>query len=448
MKNYITPLNTEAKIFAKQYQLIMDENKEHQSNYLGNLQNFYKQKGYNINGIGNVKEIFNPSFLLDNNFGANIVDDAFRYGYKENKTDFNADENLMKKWSNGIIETKENRSKQNKDNEQKDIDAIFERDADINKKKLELEEERANMEFQQKIEALKKKLLEEDKIKNMSKKEYFKYSLSLKKEINKTKKTIEDLSSTDTTFTKSNRIILKNLPKNVIHKTYKIIHPTHNKNYKQKIVFSSINKINKTTEENSASKLNIKSLKSSPKKSSDFFISLDQDKEKNNIKRLLPKIEITTSEEKNQNSKEKSKDQKGRNIKTKKQLKELNDLYFMVSNNKESFFEKYPFNSVEKYFKKYTKKRLPILNVKKGSNVKGIFDDFQQIVNKKNFNKVAKSSNDIKKQFGNNKNSAFNKNEYTNYFDVDKIEEIDEKIPIMHYLFAEELMSKKSSNDQ
>ena len=47
MKNYITPLNTEAKIFAKQYQLIMDENKEHQSNYLGNLQNFYKQKGYN-----------------------------------------------------------------------------------------------------------------------------------------------------------------------------------------------------------------------------------------------------------------------------------------------------------------------------------------------------------------------------------------------------------------
>ena len=134
----------------------------------------------------------------------------------------------------------------------------------------------------------------------MSRKEYIKYSSDLKEEINKTKKTIEDLSSTDTTFTKSNRIILKNLPKNVIHKTYKIIHPTHNKNYKQKIVFSSINKINKTTEENSASKLNIKSLKSSPKKSSDFFISLDQDKEKNNIKRLLPKIEITTSEEKNQ----------------------------------------------------------------------------------------------------------------------------------------------------
>ena len=447
-KQLIEPLNTETKRFAKQYKLIMDENQDHQMNYLGNLQKFYKGKGYKLNGVGNIKEIFKPSFLLDNNFGINIVDDAFRYGYKENKTEFHSDGDLMKKWENGINETKENRNKLSKVYEEKDINSIFERDADINKKKLELEEERANQEFQQKIQSIKQKLLEENKIKNMTRKEYIKYSSDLKEEINKTKKTIEDLSSTDTTFTKSNRIILKNLPKNVIHKTYKIIHPTHNKNYKQKIVFSSINKINKTTEENSASKLNIKSLKSSPKKSSDFFISLDQDKEKNNIKRLLPKIEITTSEEKNQNSKEKSKDQKGRNIKTKKQLKELNDLYFMVSNNKESFFEKYPFNSVEKYFKKYTKKRLPILIVKKGSNVKGIFDDFQQIVNKKNFNKVAKSSNDIKKQFGNNKNSAFNKNEYTNYFDVDKIEEIDEKIPIMHYLFAEELMSKKSSNDQ
>ena len=137
---------------------------------------------------------------------------------------------------------------------------------------MELEEERANQEFQQKIQSIKQKLLEENKIKNMSRKEYIKYSSDLKEEINKTKKTIEDLSSTDTTFTKSNRIILKNLPKNVIHKTYKIIHPTHNKNYKQKIVFSSINKINKTTEENSASKLNIKSLKSSPKKNLNIHI--------------------------------------------------------------------------------------------------------------------------------------------------------------------------------
>jgi hypothetical protein len=446
-KQLIEPLNTETKRFAKQYKLIMDENQDHQMNYLGNLQKFYKGKGYKLNGVGNIKEIFKPSFLLDNNFGINIVDDAFRYGYKENKTEFHSDGDLMKKWENGINETKENRNKLSKVYEEKDINSIFERDADINKKKLELEEERANMEFQQKIESIKQKLLEEDRIKNMSKKDYFKYSSSLKSEINKTKKTIEDLSSTYASLNKSNNVTIKSLPKNIIHKTYKIIHPTHDKNYKQKIVFSSISRTRKNTDDNPINKMKTKSLKSSPKKSREFFISIDQEKEKN--KRKLPKIKILTTDEKiNDNSKEKSKEKKRRMNKSKKQLKELNDLYCLVSNNKENFFDKYPSQSVEKYFKKYTKKRLPILNVKKGSNVKGIFDDFQQIVNKKNFNKVAKSSNDIKKQFGNNKNSAFNKNEYTNYFDVDKIEEIDEKIPIMHYLFAEELMSKKSSNDQ
>ena len=80
------------------------------------------------------------------------MDDAFRYGYKENKTEFHSDGDLMKKWENGINETKENRNKLSKVYEEKDINSIFERDADINKKKLELEEERANQEFQQKIQ--------------------------------------------------------------------------------------------------------------------------------------------------------------------------------------------------------------------------------------------------------------------------------------------------------
>ena len=449
MKNYIKPLNTEAKIFFKQYQLIMDENKEHQSNYLGNLQKFYRQKGYNINGIGNVKEIFNPSFLLDNNFGNNIVDDAFRYGYKEYKADFNADENLMKKWNNGITETKDNRSKQDKGNENKDINAIFERDADMNKKKLELEEERANMEFQQKIESIKKKLLEEDKIKNMTKKEYNKYSSNLKKEINKTKKTIEDLSSTNASIDKSNKsnnTNLKSIPKNKIHKTYKIIHPSHNKNYKQKIVFTSITRTRKNTEDNFMNKMKAKSKKSSPKKSEDFFISLDKEKEKN--KRKLPKIKIASANESNNATKENLKEKKEKINKSKEQIKELNDLYNLVSNNKEDFFTKYPNNNVEKYFKKYTKKVLPVLNIKKGSNVHGIFDDFQQISNKNNLDKITKSSNELKKRFRNNANTSLNEYKNNNYTSFDKLKEMDEKIPIMHYIFAEELMIKKSSNDE
>ena len=131
----------------------------------------------------------------------------------------------------------------------KDINIIFERD-DINKNKFELENERTNNEFNSRVESIKQRLLEENRIRNMNRKQYYKYSSQLKDDINKTKKTIEDLSSTNTSLDNSNRASIKNLPENVIHKTYKIIHPSHDKNYKQKIVFSTVNHTRKSTEEN------------------------------------------------------------------------------------------------------------------------------------------------------------------------------------------------------
>ena len=202
-RSYIEPLRTETKRFSKQYQLLMYENKEHQQMYLEDLKKYYKSNGYKLNGIGNVDQIFNPSFLLDNNFGNNISDDAFRYGDKEYKNDFNFDENLMSLWNKGISETKDNRSKLSKENEDRDIDDFFQREEDINKKKLILEEERMNIDFKRQLESIKMKLLEEKKIRNMSKKAYSKYSSELKKEINKTKKTIEDLSTLNSSYNKT-----------------------------------------------------------------------------------------------------------------------------------------------------------------------------------------------------------------------------------------------------
>ena len=444
MKKFIEPLNTESRRFNKHYQLIMDENKEHQMTYLSDLTKFYKSQGYRLNGIGNVKEIFSPSFLLDNNFGINIVDDAFRYGYKDYKPDFNTDGKLMNKWNMGISQTKETRNKLNKENEEKDLNAIFEKNNVNNQKN----NERENNDYNAKLESIKQRILEESRIKSMNRKEYLKYSNELKEEINKTKKTIEDLSSTNESL-KSNRVTLKNVPKNVINKTYKIIHPSRDKNYKQKVVFTTVNNTRKQIEDS----IKMKNKKSVPRKiSNDFFISLDKDKEKKKNKIILPKIQIISDEENsksNEKSKEKSKEKKVRINKSKKQLKELNDLYNLVSNNKENFFEKYPDKSVEKYFKKYTKKEIPVLNIEKGSNVRGIFDDFQMIVNKKNFHKIAKSSNDIKKEFEGYQINSINLTGNTNsYFDVSKIQEIDEKIPVMHYMFAEDLIIKKSTENE
>ena len=61
--------------------------------------------------------------------------------------------------------------------------------------------------------------------------------------------------------------------------------------------------------------------------------------------------------------------------------------------------------------------------------------------------KITKSSNELKKKFRNNANSSFNKFENNNYSNIDKLKEMDERIPVMHYIFAEELMTKKSTND-
>ena len=120
----------------------------------------------------------------------------------------------------------------------------------------------------------------------------------------------------------------------------------------------------------------------------------------------------------------------------------LDHLYKSVYINKKYFFERYPSKSVETYFKTYTNRRIPVLNAKKGSNVHGILDDLQHIVKKNDFYKIVESNSEVKKEIN-------HKNEFSNRkllddkkFDVEKIQEMDVKIPDLHYQFAEELLSK------
>ena len=133
--------------------------------------------------------------------------------------------------------------------------------------------------------------------------------------------------------------------------------------------------------------------------------------------------------------------------KQKQKIKELDHLYNMVYNNKTNFFEKYPYKSVLGYFKKYTNKRIPAVNFKKGSNIHGLFEDLQQAVSKNNFYKIAESSNNIKRELidDNNNRITSYKNKYLNKrFDVDKIQEMDNKIPDLHYFLAENLLVNRT----
>ena len=84
-KELINPLKKETKRFSKQYKLIHKENTGHQRDYIKNLQDYYENIGYTRSGI-EYKEsdnIFTPSSILDQDFGRNIQEDAFKYSNAE-----------------------------------------------------------------------------------------------------------------------------------------------------------------------------------------------------------------------------------------------------------------------------------------------------------------------------------------------------------------------------
>ena len=126
------------------------------------------------------------------------------------------------------------------------------------------------------------------------------------------------------------------------------------------------------------------------------------------------------------------------------QENELDNLYNLVYSNKNNILEGYPSKSVEAYFRKYTNKRIPTINYKRGSNIHGLLDDLQQIVKKNDFYKIAESSNDVKKEYINKRGLSYTKLTEDKNFDVDKIQELDYKIPELHYIFAENLLVNKA----
>ena len=252
-----------------------------------------------------------------------------------------------------------------------------------------------------------------------------------------------------TSYFSPNKINLKmtfNMDKNnITEKTYKILHPSKNKNYKEKIVFpihKNIETIKKTEAKESPVSIT----------ENNIFLSSDKNSPKNGRKEPLPKISIILDDEKEKkNNNVDKKEIKSETLSIKKQrIKEPDHLYNLVYNNKLNFFERYPSKSVEAYFKKYTNKRIPVVNFKKGSNIHGLLEDIQHIVRKKDFYKIAESSNDVKRELSNKQGLSSYSKYLTGYrkFDVDKIQEMDNKIPELHYYLTENLLINKTKKNK
>ena len=468
-KKLVEPLKKETSRFSKQYKLILEENEEHQKEYLRDLEKYYKDIGYNLNSIEYKKtdNIFSPSTILDHNFGINIQDDVCRYSSVDLKKDYNKDQKLMRKWQKGIKDTKENKSRAKRMQEENEMRGI--KNEEI--KEIEREKEMKKDIFQKQLEKIKKDLIEENKIMSMSREEYFFYSHKIKNDINNTKKLLEEFNENkNNSFLIQNILTINSFQDNKSSKTYKILHPTKQKNYKEKIVYSSFDMSNTNTRKKENKEIKDKkkkvvknyllpkyqirnNLKDKPPVSvteNNIFISLN--KKKGNSFQKLPSI-LNTEQPYNETSKARKnniyinkKDEVKSEMMTLKlnQENELDNLYNLVYSNKNNILEGYPSKSVEAYFRKYTNKRIPTINYKRGSNIHGLLDDLQQNVKKKDFYKIAESSNDVKKEYINKRGLSYTKLTEDKNFDVDKIQELDYKIPELHYIFAENLLVNKA----
>jgi hypothetical protein len=343
---------------------------------------------------------------------------------------------------------------------------------------IEKEKELEKEEKLKQLELIKKGLIEEERIKNMSKIEYFHYNQGLKDEIRKTMESLEELNKDNSDCFSPRKLRSNNLKNNISSKTYNIMNPKQPKNYKEKIVFSSFelakknnninfsekrtntennNKMyknyiaNKFNNHNNYSKKDVKQFLLLKEKSplcvteNNIFLSSNIKKTKKDRRDSLPKIGFVLgdNDKKSKTIDEKNKELINEKLKKKMiQTNELDNLYKLIFNNKKYFFEQFPYQKVENYFNKYTTKKLPTINFEKGSNIHGLVEELQQIVEKNDFYKVAEANNVVKREIDYKRGY----NSYNNVFDEkkldsDKIQELDEKIPVLHYHFAEEILT-------
>ena len=431
-KNQIAHISKETKKFSHQYEFVRKENIPHQLDYLSKIEKMYKNKGYNTTGINYKKDdnIFNPSFLLDTKYGINSNSDVVKYGQNNYKKEYKIDKMLLNKFDEYI--QKKNKGVQRKEsNKMKQGQNILEDDDDK----------------QQFLAQVKKELEEQIKIQNMTQKEYFNHSKKLKKEIQSLKNTINNLEELNDYFTKKNSTSKSNLNK-ITEQTNKSDIIEEDKKENKKIVDFNSNiflsskgmkdysKEKKQILPNIRNSSKIKLINKSVITPRDKFMFKRQKIELK--KTIVPKLLL--SEIKNINNIQPLylSERKRKEIKKEKKLIEL---YGKLNNRKSNTL--FPYNQVNQYFTKYSPRRIPLSNSDRGSNIHGLVEEVQNIINENNFAGFAKLNDIAKRDIGitmkNKNDESLNKKNV----DDDFIINLDNKILGMHYDCTDKLLSNK-----
>ena len=379
-KNKIMKIKKETGKFSKQYQIVKDNNKNKQKEYLLDLENEYKKKDIKEIEYKKDENIFTPSFLLDVNYGNNINVDMYKYGQNNDLylTEAKKDNIILNKFYNVINNRNKNEKEENQDTNQHST------------KEDEI------------INQIKNELTEKMRIQNMTSKEYFNYSKKLKNEINIIKNMIknDNIDKNSDSKDNSNNNNLNETKDNKLN------------NLKEEIISNSLHKENHSKEKNSKEE----------KIKSGITDKGKINKKTLNLLNKIPKLAINKIKSKNYEN----------GVKETKSFR-LNQLYNTLSTRNTSDL---PYKQLNKYFSKYSPIKFPSINTKRGSNIHGLTETLQNIVHNKNIAVFSKLNGYLKRDLLMNENN--NKNTET-----ENIIKTDNKILGLNYEFVESLLSNK-----
>ena len=491
------------------------ENNIQQKNYLNNLLQIYKDKGYEVENIEYKKNdnIFTKSILLDHKIGEDINKDVQKFGInEENKRYFIHDNRILLKF-NDIIH--KNRSPNAKikfnDNENKYAHHHFNKIISSNENRKKKKEIKTKIKKKKKVknknDGLGISSIEEGLINtniNLNKNTQINSCDNIIKSntlIESTNKDEENNnnsnnnSKTITTYYGNDSLVFNESKNNV---------ENHNINKKEKeelnikTCYSYDKKISKTKFNNNLNNKTIsnKYLLSSINKTlqekdynnnfsgdNEFFRkSVNKSNLKTNLKLCLPEIKSTSSSnsiakktfkryltnnkltfinpcnDKTSLTDNNSKQSKIRKLKkmfskgynksnksnfAKNKNKEINNLFSTI-NRKPNIFENFPYNKVTNYFLTYKNIKINKINPNKGSNIHPLLDGLEDIVEGKELYKIAKSLNDTKKDMYLRSTGTLDNFDKIETLDFEKIKDSDNKIPLLKYDFAENILCQNN----
>ena len=455
-KKYMSELKKETDKFSHQYELVKSDNEKNKHNYLANVQEMYKIKGYNMKDLlyARNENIFNPSLLLESDNKLDII-------CKTESNDEIKKENKYLEHFQKIIKNKSyNKNDNNDDNNDNNNNNNDKLNSPIKKQSNSIIPDS----YADAMEKVKQKIMEEIKTQNMSLSALKKINRDLKNEISITQNSIIDCNEEyknkhlyiEETFLSSKGMIRSGKRRGDNEKQKKKkkkVNKSVDDGDSKKNIFSSDDEINKNNLIESPIKNENEQIFDEIDDNINDFNFLDK---KDVNKRGSYLINIKNSDIQN-DEEQFIKHKKTEKFEQKKNKMTEREKYLELKKKKEKRLQKVYNNILKNNFKsqqreivnyinKFTDKTITPVDNKIGSNLHGFMGEFKKKVNSTNIADIAKKVNDEKRNIY-NKNSNLKNIEYNNIqsmmLNVDNLKDTDENINKLEYDYAEQLLELK-----